>query len=337
MINIALGFDKGYCRHAGATIQSIVYNTKTPVKFYLMIDNSVTRLDRYFLKSIIEKNNHQVEFVDMSEYFNDLYTGNWSKAMYYPIVLANIIKDSDRVLFLDSDIIVTNDLTDFYNIDLNNYYVAAVHDCAMRSVIKMKRKMRMSISKEKITMEEYFSNMRKWNDDDISKYFNSGMLLLNLEFIKQQNAIDRMFEILKTENLACPDQDCFNICFHDNVKIMPVNYNFKILDEGLHDNMDVEAKKIYDEYLVNDDKIPDIIHFLIKPWRQKNVLLEKHYFKYLKQLPFFYKLTNPNFNKKIFCKNIFSINNYYHQDKKDKILTILGLKFRIKTEKLNEE
>lgn len=334
MINIALGFDKGYCRHAGVTIQSIIHNTKTPVHFYLMIDNSVTKFDKYLLKNIIVENNHSVEFVDMSTNFEGLYTGGWSKAMYYPIVLANIIKDSDRVLFLDSDIIVTKDLSDFYNTDISGYYALAVHDCAMDSVIKMKRKMKMSLTKEKITMEEYFANVRHWDEDDIKRYFNSGMLLLNLDLIKCENAIDRMFEILKTENLACPDQDCFNICFHDKIKIMPIKFNFMILDEGLHDNMDISARREYDSYLNDDNNVPDIIHFLIKPWRQKNVYLEKHYFKYLYMLPKMFRIINPNFNKKVFMKKLFSISNYYHENRKDKILTILGISMKLKSSKI---
>ena len=329
-MNIALGFDKRYCKHAGATIQSIISNSKSMLNFYLLIDESVTNTDKYFLRYIIEKQNYSVNFIDMSKVFKDLYTGNWSKAMYYPILLSNLCNDS-KILFLDSDVIVTEDLTEFYNTDINNQYCAAVHDCAMRSVINMNRKMKMSISKQKITMKEYFKNIRKWDENDIDKYFNSGMLLLNLDEIRKNKCLEEMLEILKTENLACPDQDCFNICFHEKVKIMPMNYNFMIIDKGLRDNLESKTGEIYNNY-INNHKIPTIIHFLMKPWREKGILFEEEYYKYEKMLPLFFKITNINFNYKLLTKKIFSISNYYHEEYKDKILTIFGMEIRIKTD-----
>lgn len=332
MLNIALGFDKGYCKHAGVTIQSIMENSKSLINFYIMVDSSVNSLDRFLLKQIVEKQNHTIRFIDMGEKFKKLYSGNWSKAMYYPIMLSSICND-DRILFLDSDTVITEDLTDFYNTDLTNYYCAAVHDCAMRSLIKMKRQMRMSISKQKVTMEEYFKNIRHWDDKDIDKYFNSGMLLMNLAEMRKDNCEERMFDILQNENLACPDQCCFNICFHDKVKIMPIKYNFMTLSAGTYDNLEDNLKISYDDYIKNG-KIPAIIHFLVKPWRQKNVLYENEYFKYENHLPLIFKLLNINPNYKLLLKKCFSISNTYHENLKSKNLTLMGFKIKLKTEQI---
>lgn len=331
MLNIALGFDKGYCKYASVTIESIISNTSETINFYLMIDDSVNFIDRFFLKKMIKKRSHNVNFINMGKVFKGFYTGNWSKAMYYPIMLSSICQE-EKILFLDSDIVVTEDLKDFYNTDLSNLYCAAVHDCAMKSLIKMERKMRMSISKQKITMGEYFRDIRKWDDDDIKKYFNSGMLLLNLNEMRKDNCEEKMIQILETENVACPDQCCFNICFHDKVKIVPIKYNFMVFNAGLYDNLAPEIKTEYDRY-AKGHETPAIIHFLMKPWREKGIFFEEEYFKYEKKVPLIFKLVNIKFNYKSLTKKIFSVSNYYHDDFKDKVLTILGFKFTLNSKK----
>ena len=326
-MNIALGFDKRYCRHALATILSVIKNTNEKIQFYLLTDKSLNFLDKAILRKVIETNCHDVKFVDMDKKFQSLYTGAWSKAMYYPILLCDIVEDK-KVLFLDCDVIVNGDIKELYNTDIQDVYCAVVHDFPMDGVIKKNRKMKMSLSKKKIPMAEYFRDIRGWSSEDIKRYFNSGMLLMNLDNIRKDNCKERMLEILEKENLACPDQDCFNICFHDNIKILPIKYNLMITDEAAYNDLDFEVKEEYDAYVKNRTKAPLVIHFITKPWRGKKVDLGDLYFKYEKMAPLIFRILNPNIDFKVIKRSILAVRNYYANDKKRKMLVVLGFEFK---------
>lgn len=282
MMNIALGFDNKFAKYACVTIKSILYNNVAKIKFYLMVDSSVSFMYRAYITHLIKSSNCEVEFIDMSSKFEDLFTGSWSKAMYYPILLSSICKD-DRILFLDSDIIVNADLQEFYNTDLTNVQCAAVHDYGMKSWINSKFEILISNNSNKqLSLGEYFSKVRQWGTEDLMRYFNSGVLLLNLNEMRRSDSEQKMMSIVLNEQLACPDQDCFNICFHDSVKIMPMKYNFMVVCDEVLKFMDESDKKIYLDF-INSDKLPVLIHFLDKPWRSispEHIPFSKQYYKY---------------------------------------------------------
>ena len=282
MMNIALGFDNKFAKYACVTIKSILYNNVAKIKFYLMVDSSVSFMYRAYITHLIKSSNCEVEFIDMSSKFEDLFTGSWSKAMYYPILLSSICKD-DRILFLDSDIIVNADLQEFYNTDLTNVQCAAVQDYGMKSWINSRFEILISNNSNKqLSLDEYFSKVRQWGTEDLMRYFNSGVLLLNLNEMRRSDSEQKMMSIVLNEQLACPDQDCFNICFHDSVKIMPMKYNFMVVCDDVLKFMDESDKKIYLDF-INSDKLPVLIHFLDKPWRSispEHIPFSKQYYKY---------------------------------------------------------
>ena len=283
MMNIALGFDNKFAKYACVTIKSILYNNVAKIKFYLMVDSSVSFIYKMYMTHMIKSAGNEVVFIDMSKKFKNLFTTKaWSKAMYYPILLSSICED-ERVLFLDSDVIVNSDLTEFYNADLAGIQSAAVQDYGLLSVIKQNYNIAISNnSNEKVSTSEYFLQIRKWGSDDINRYFNSGVLLLNLSEMRKNNSEQKMLNILSCEKLAFPDQDCFNICFHDSVKIMPMKYNFMVVCDDILKFMDESDKKIYLD-IINSDKLPVLIHFLDKPWRSmrpEHIPFSKQYYKY---------------------------------------------------------
>lgn len=280
-MNIALGFDKNFVVHAATTICSILENNKNvEINFYLLIDKSVNFFSKFLLKCLIHSYGKNLEFIDLSCSFNNLFTGSWSKAMYYPILLSGICPD-EKILFLDSDTLVTGDLSELYNVDLSDYYCAAVQDYGMLSWIKSKHNIKLSILEKEMPIDCYFSEIRKWDMSDMKRYFNSGMLLLNLEKMRADDCEEKMINILKSEPLACPDQDCFNICFHDKVNIISPKYNFMVVSEEILANIEDSAFIQIKDYLEKSE-LPLIIHHLAKPWcpNGENVLYGELYWKY---------------------------------------------------------
>lgn len=265
MMNIALGFDSNFAPYAAVTIKSILLHNKG-VTFYLMYDN-LKKSDIKKISSIIDSHNEHYHWIDMSAEFNDLFTGSWkSKTLYFPLKLPSIIEgERARVLFLDADTFVLGDLTNFYNQNLDGYYLAAVNDYGMLSDLKTDNKLKLG--ENTVDIKHYFENIRKWNNTDMQRYFNSGMLLMNLDEMRKNNVEKEMMDSLKSNIFAFPDQDCINFICHDHVKIIEPKYNFMVLFKSTWNRLDEEYKEKLMPYKT-EKECPLIIHYLLKPWRR---------------------------------------------------------------------
>lgn len=292
MINIALGFDGNFAPYAATTIKSILLHNKN-VTFYLMYDN-LKKSDIKKISSMIESHNEHYHWIDMSGEFNDLFTGNWkSKTLYFPLKLPSICKD-ERVLFLDADTFVLGDLSKFYKQPLDGYYLAAVNDYGMISDLKTNNQLKLG--ENTVDIKHYFGNIRKWNNTDMQRYFNSGMLLMNLDEMRKNNVEKAVMDSLKSNIFAFPDQDCINYVCHDHVKIVEPKYNFMVIFKSTWSRVEEETLERLLPYKTEKER-PLIIHYLLKPWRKPNAELpfSKEYNEVKAMTPYKYSLTKQEF------------------------------------------
>ena len=117
-------------------------------------------------------------------------------------VLPELLTDYDRVLYLDGDLLVREDLTQLFHTELGDAYLAAVADSgSMYLLTKYK--------------------------DKVQHYFNSGVMLLNLTQMRKDKLTDvfiRTKAELKDSTLM--DQNVFNCVCDGRTVRLPVRYNF---------------------------------------------------------------------------------------------------------------
>lgn len=138
----------------------------------------------------------------MEEYGLHKYRGSY--AANSRIFFDRLIdEDVERVLYLDSDTIVTGSLKPLTEIDMGDACAGVVLD-AMAS----KYKLLIGFSKE-------------------SPYFNSGVILFNISKWKENECGKALMEHIKNRRISfCnPDQDLLNIILCDKTLILPPEYN----------------------------------------------------------------------------------------------------------------
>jgi lipopolysaccharide biosynthesis glycosyltransferase len=152
-----------------------------------------------------------------------------------------------RAIYLDSDVILYDDILKLWNENIGDYVIGAVPDIG----IGIHRK-----------------NTYLWDNKNIAlsethKQINSGVLLINCEKWKQQNLTEKIISIGKKFNksLLLPDQDALQILFTDNYKELNYRYNFQER---------VNYTDYSDEYLENEFDNIIIEHFCYKPWKETN-------------------------------------------------------------------
>jgi lipopolysaccharide biosynthesis glycosyltransferase len=173
---------------------------------------------------------------------------HYTKEMYYRLLAYKFLPaELDRILYLDPDILVINKVRELYDTDLDGYLFAA----AYHHVIAMNEFNRIRLYPYKI-----------------EAYFNSGVLLMNLDLHRQlidEEAIYTFIEENRSK-LIMPDQDIINALYAKQIKC---------LDEKVY-NFDVRYFKYYKMITNNTCDMDYIVRNTVflhfcgkkKPWRK---------------------------------------------------------------------
>lgn len=133
------------------------------------------------------------------------YNTNYTKAALARLYLADLLPDEEKVLYLDTDLLVLDNVTELFDINISDYYIAGVIDQGAKT------------------------NLMTPNiDTDRQHYINSGVILLNLEKIRKDNKTKELDKYLNTHKLLYPDQDTLNIIFKNNILFLDNKYNSSI-------------------------------------------------------------------------------------------------------------
>lgn len=129
----------------------------------------------------------------------------FGRAMWYRAFLPDLLPEVDRVLYLDVDALIVDAIDPLFSIDLGQRYLAAVPNVFM----------------------EYHRNRLADLGMTQREYFNSGVLLLNLETMRACAFSQRLVELVRSESerLAWPDQDALNLLAKGNWMALDPRWN----------------------------------------------------------------------------------------------------------------
>lgn len=307
-IPIFLASDENYAKYMAVTMTSIFTNTEEFIEFYIL-DGGIeeeTKKKIEDLKNI--KSNFSIEFitVDMSLFENFPNLGHFSLNTYLRYLIPDLKPELDKVLYLDVDLVVNGDISEFYNIDLEGYPIGAIPYLIEGNV-------------EYVDWCNGLKQTIGMNRESV--YFNAGVLVIDCDYFRKHNMQKYLFD--KTSEMAnillCPDQDVLNVTFENNYKILPANYNLVI---------DMTDKNIFDKY----KNIFYILHYTggkgYRPWLNSECPFAEDFWKLAKQTPFYNEMINDLKHYDI-AKNRKNklLKLQYHLYKMINVLTFKNLKF----------
>ena len=251
-IHIAVCLDKGYVMPTGVMMHSIcVNNQDVDIDFHVLIDESVTEEGQQDLREVLVKfQGKRVLFYSVRSMsalnFPLVNYNHLTRAAYYRLFLSDILPVTiEKVLYLDGDIIVRHSLLLLWNTDLTNHAIGVAIDSNEGKIEKYYR-LRYSYKKG---------------------YFNSGVLLINLKYWRDNHIVQEFVEYLNKypERIIHEDQDVMNAVLKDIKLSIPVKYNFQSGFLKKEPGWDYWGYKNEVDAGMND---PVIVHFSQgwKPW-----------------------------------------------------------------------
>lgn len=245
-INVCMSFDDNYLKYGLSTITSVLLHTNSKVNFYLLSDSRLSEKSRALVIANM-RNNGKVNFVDIEPGLLDglpLNRSYISINTYYRLLIHDLIK-VDKIIYLDSDVIVCDDLVNLWNIDISNACIAGALD---EGGVMQARRLSLGAN---------------------ANYLNAGVLVFNLKQIRKKynDALKLYLETfyLNRKFIVLQDQDILNIAFKDDIKVIPLKWNIN--------GRIFEVNELDFKYSKNDimDALNDtgIIHYTDrkKPWK----------------------------------------------------------------------
>ena len=263
-INVCFITDESYAMPTGVAIQSLIENAGKESKYNIYV--IAVNLDKKSIKYLkkLQTNKCKIIIKQTENIYDDINAKHphVSKAALLKFDLPNILSNLDKVLYLDGDILVLNDLSELYNTDLNNKYAAVVPDMAG------------------MLYGNYHVKL------GFCKYFNSGVMVLNLRKMREDDISKKLLDYkLHKDTKHFMDQDCLNYVFQENVFYISPMYNW--MAQNQTEFTDEKIKDFYNlsqSDLDNIRKRPTVLHLTNKnkPWNSCDVIGSDIWHKYYK-------------------------------------------------------
>lgn len=282
---IVLCIDDNYLEQACAVIRSIKEHHKNDIVKIFIIGLSLSDqcIEKVFELSTDKLSINHVN-ANAVEFDKFTVSGHISHASYAKIAIPRLLKSESKVLYLDSDLIVTRSLINLWDTDLNGVALAAVTNP-------------FSNRNDAIFMNKN------------SGYFNAGVMLLNLDYIRKYELDFKAYSFLNDymDRAIFHDQDALNHAVDGNWLELNIEFNFQTFFLRKFNRLTKSEKsnvlKVFQQ--------PVIIHYSsgMKPWEKFDPHpLRKEFLKYYEGVIHrpndFYELCR-NFVRSLFVKNYY--------------------------------
>ena len=173
-MDIVYSSSDSYCEIAGISMLSLLENNKAADEINLyLIDNSISEKNRQRLESMVAGYGRTLIYLEHPDIEKQSGTtinvGRWNISTFYRLFLPSMLPEAvKRVLFIDCDTLILQDLRPLWEMDMGDKWVYGVDDCRGTA---------------------YRTNLGL---DEKSNYINNGVLLIDIEAWRKNN-VEKMF------------------------------------------------------------------------------------------------------------------------------------------------
>lgn len=180
---------------------------------------------------------------------------------YRLLLFSKLFQNYRRMLYLDCDIIVTGDVGELFDVDLEGKSAAGVEDVGFRWLAYTKRA--IFLDNKPYNVLNYCTDVLGIKDP--GGYVNAGVLLFDLEKCRQKVSFRDVVETLHSRNFFYNDQDVLNILLEGNIKQVDCKWNYM---NNIAFYLECDRKEFRELYLDLYREDYRIIHYISakKPW-----------------------------------------------------------------------
>lgn len=266
-VSICFASDDNYAPYLKVAIYSLLCNRNRERSYDIIILHK--RISKEHQGEILGladgKSGVSIRFVNVVEADRELQS---DVGCYYAIetnyrllLFSKLFQNYRRMLYLDCDIIVTGDVGELFDVDLEGKSAAGVEDVGFRWLAYTKRA--IFLDNKPYNVLNYCTDVLGMKDP--GGYVNAGVLLFDLEKCRQKVSFRDVVETLHSRNFFYNDQDVLNILLEGNIKQVDCKWNYM---NNIAFYLECDRKEFRELYLDLYREDYRIIHYISakKPW-----------------------------------------------------------------------
>ena len=255
-IPIFFSADDNYVPYLATALNSAVRNSSKYRNYRaIVLHRGVNAKSIKRIKSLAAEH-FKIDFVEMDKGLEDitdrlsnrLRYDIFTLTIYFRLFIPSMFPQYDKGIYIDSDVVLTGDIAELYDIDIGDNYIGACRD--------------ISISGSAPLMD-YTISVVGMNKGD---YINSGVLLMNMKSLRDKKFDEHFMNLLREYHFdsVAPDQDYINAICREKIHYLPPVWN--TMPNGSGEKTDV----------------PKLVHFNLysKPWRRSGIQYEEEFWRY---------------------------------------------------------
>lgn len=188
---------------------------------------------------------------------------------YFRLFLPEVLPDNvEQIIYLDGDIIVEGDIEELWNIPIGEHALMAVSE--------------MFHEAHYVSSPLALHTFKKLNIPEKSKYFNAGVLKINIKKWKENNIAKRIIDYLieNKDEVLWHDQDGLNAVLWNDWGELPSEWNVMTALFREEDFARIDMSKETACYIMKNPKIIHYTNSKEKPWKETctNPLKDRYFF-----------------------------------------------------------
>ena len=286
VIPVVFAADNNYVPMLTTTIFSMLENA-SPERFFdvVILEKDISGHNQRLMSSFFSRfKNAALRFVNVRDILRsyDLRTSNAhiSVETYYRFLIQEVLPGYDKVLYLDSDLIVRGDAAELFDTELGDNYLAAAIDIDYLGNLNMTGGERLRYSDEVLGLGDPYT------------YFQAGVLVLNTRELRGLHSVAEWLELAAEPKYIYDDQDILNAQCQGHVVFLDNAWNVMNDCGGrIARVFSFAPADVYDHYLTAYSD-PKIVHYagFEKPWKYGMCDLSELYWEYARKTPLYEKL-----------------------------------------------
>ncbi len=248
---ILVNINKGYIRHFLTMLNSLSTNNPESDFDVFVLHSNLDDADKSHILSSVKENIHiQYIYMDSSLFLGAPKVERYPYEIYYRIFAPLVLPESvERILYLDSDLIVHGNINELYGMDFDgNLFIACTQ---IRGFMQWFNRVRLGVDKHHF-------------------YMNTGVMMMNVKELRKELDPSKIFKFMKSNGwrMYLYDQDVLFRFFGNRIKLVdPLVYNLS--DRYISFFNFRHPKQKVDLDWVEKNNI--IVHYLgrNKPWKSK--------------------------------------------------------------------
>lgn len=276
VIPIVFAANDSYTLFCYIAIYSVIKNAGDDYFYYIYVFQTNISKENCKLLESLSNDNIIVECINISKYILNVKLKeslHLSIETYYRLFIPSILPQYKKILYLDSDMCVLEDIADLYQCDLDGYAVAAALD---------------------IPCYPLKTHSVELGGLDCKKAFNAGVLVIDTVKFEEKKIRKKCLELLeedyqrKDRKLIFADQDALNIVLHNDYFVLDRRWNYQPQYLWRTEEVFGEFRQQY----IDDKDKAFIMHFAgeKKPWKYPNLPKSEIFWNYVKKTEIFKKI-----------------------------------------------